>query len=1245
VSSLLDPIRLQGITLVCVAWFLATPVLCQDTTQVSHSIFLLGDCGEYYVNRDPIGPVLRKNIAGTTSDATVLFLGDNVYPKGLAFEGERLREQGESVLQYQVDWIRGLPVKAYFIPGNHDWHHWGRKGLEYIGNQQRWIDSLRDDRITMLPRDGCPGPVEVPIDAHTVLVILDTQWFLHEWNKPGEESSCDAKTPADALAQLNDVFIRNRNKRVIIAAHHPLITYGEHGGVFPVQAHLFPLAELTHYMYIPMPVIGSIYPLYRKWFGHNQDTAHPVYRQLSHAIQAIMAQYPGTIYVAGHEHALQYISKGSSHFIVSGSAAKTEHVRKKGDAVFASDVRGFARIDLLTNGSAVFRFLQVDERNADGKEVFRKAVSPATVTDAKGKLQTDFRNQLVRIHASDQYDAGRTKQFLLGTNYRKTWSQDIVVPVFDIGSEKGGLKIVQRGGGMQTLSLRLEDSTGHEYVIRSVEKFPEHAVPEVLKKTFAQDLVQDQISASHPYGALVVPALAEAAGIYHTSPKLVYIPDDIRFEAYQQMFAGSLAIFEERPSGDWSDARHFGNSPKIINTAKVLEKLAADNDNKVDQLFVLRSRLFDLLIGDWDRHDDQWRWATFKDKKTETFRPIPRDRDQAFFVNEGKLAKVWSRKWALPKFEGFDEKIDWAPGLSFNARYFDRTFLSELTRENWIATVGELQHGLTNEVIEKAIRQWPQEIYDLDGERIISSLKARRDNLLTDALSLYEFLAKGVDVTGSDKAEVFNVSHLPGGDVAVQVFKLTKDGDVGKILFDRVFRKNETRELRLYGLGGDDKFNVSGSTKRPLTVRIIGGAGKDSLADNSRLRVRRTIFYDQYTDGVFSGRVRDKRAADNEVNEYNRKSFRYDVLAPLVYGNFNPDDGVFVGGGFIFTNHGFRKEPFRQRHVILATAAPLTLSFNFRYRGRYTNAIGKWDVDVDLDIKSPNYVNNFFGLGNESVFDRTIDDQPGSGIGNAIDYYRFRFEEQVADISFVRKFSNWGVFSIGPAYQRIEMEKPDAGKPRFISQFVDGVGTDLFDEYRTYGGANWLIGIDKRDDTKVTSRGVVVTAKGKNMAALNKESRSFSSYETSASFYYRFRVPNRLMFALRAGGGFNTGDYAFYQAQILDGKTELRGFRKTRFYGDSKFFNNAELRLTLTSFRSYLFPATVGILAFHDIGRVWYKDGNGADPSAADGVSAKWHQGWGGGAWFTPFSAGVISLEAGHSEEGTLVYLRLGFLF
>ena len=1221
----------------------------RSESRVIHSLFLIGDAGEPHFETTTLGAVLRAKVSSTGGSSTVLFLGDNVYPRGLPETDARDYHEAEGALRSQVKIVQGLDTKGIFIPGNHDWQQWGKNGLHFIHNQQAWLDSLKDEQITLLPRDGCPGPVQVPLSDNTLLLILDTQWFLHQWEKPADEELCGPLNTAEVLTMVDDIFQSNPGKRIIVAGHHPLITYGEHGGVFTWKAHIFPLEEITDYLYIPLPVIGSFYPMYRKLFGHLQDTAHPLYKEFSSALQDIMAQHPGTVYVAGHEHALQYIVKDSTHYVVSGSGAKTEYVRKKGYAEFAEDVKGFVEVSIHEDGALSFHYFQVDETYPEGKEIFQTALPEIPRVMVSVAEPPDFKNRTVRVSASDQYKAGKGKEKFLGKNYRAEWSQPIEVPVFDLGTEKGGLKILQKGGGQQTLSLRLADSLGREYVLRSVEKYPEAATPEMLRKTFAQDLVQDQISAAHPYAALVIAPLADAVGIYHTNPKLVYIPDDPRFVEHRKNFANTLALFEERPADDWSDADFFGNSKNIISTTKVLEKITEDNDDMIDQEFVLRNRLFDLVIGDWDRHDDQWRWATIKDKKNTTYRPIPRDRDQAFFVNEGLVPGIWGRRWSLPKLEGFDENINWPSGLSFNARYFDRTFLTNLSRDDWARAAKDLQADLTDEAIEQAIRQWPDEIFQLNGERIIRRLKARRDNLVKDALSHYEFLARAVNVVGSDKTEQFNVERLPEGDVRVVVHKITKKGETGKKIFDRLFKNKETREVRLYGLDGNDTFNISGNSRRSILVRVIGGQGQDVLADQSRTRglSRKTIFYDQEKQAVVvsSGEVKERISSDPQVNEYDRQEFKYNLLAPLIYGNFNPDDGLFVGGGFLYQTHGFRKDPFKERHLFLASIAPLTQSYNFRYNGKFTEFVGKWNLELEGDLKSPNYVNNFFGLGNESVYNDDIDDEAGIDVDEEIDYYRYRFEEVLLHASVSRTLGNWGNIKVGPVFQRIEMEEPEENQDRFIEEYANTLNSDLFNEYNMFGGVGWKIDITRRDNPLITQRGTVLNVSGRNMAALDGSGNDFASYEGSLSMVHSFRQESRVIFAARIGGGINDGKYNFYQSQILSGKDELRGYRKTRFHGDNKLYANFEVRLRLLSFRSYLFPATLGILGFHDLGRIWYKNENGVDPTALDGKSDLWHKGWGGGIWFTPFNLTVLSAEVGHSSEGTLAYVRLGFLF
>ncbi|ELR72978.1 Surface antigen (D15) precursor [Fulvivirga imtechensis AK7] len=1212
---------------------------------LTYSLFLVGDAGAVTAGQKGVFDIIKGQQAWTNVPTGLLFLGDNIYPQGMPPSYALDRQIAEAAIDAQLALAQDLKGTFYFIPGNHDWAQGRSYGWQHLRNQEQYIENKVEGQNVFLPDDGCPGPVEVALNEEITVIIIDTQWFLHGWSKPSGLSDCITANPVEVLQMMDDMIRRNRNanKKVIVATHHPMYSYGNHGGFNTLKDHFFPLTELAEPLYIPLPVIGSIYPLFRKIFGNIQDISHPTYQGMRNSMVNIFRKYPNLIHVSGHEHALEYAYADSIHYVVSGSGCKTEYVRTKGFAEYTESAFGFARLDFYKSGEVRVQYWRTKNNAPDGKLSFEKLLmkqpfEPA-LTPGEFVRKYDLKDSVVRTAASLRYESkSKFKKKVLGENYRKEWRQQINVPVFDIGREHGGLRIVQRGGGMQTKSLRLEATNGKQYVLRSIEKYPENAVPEFLRKTFAVDLVQDQISAAHPYGAFVVPELAKAAGVYHTNPRLVYIPNDPRLGDYQETFANTLAVYEERPDDDWSDADFFGNSEKIISTMKVLDKLADDNDNEVDQQFVLRSRLFDLVIGDWDRHDDQWRWATIdkKGEKGNIYRPIPRDRDQVFFVNEGFLPGIVSRKWALPKLEGFDYEVRWTPGLMFNARYFDRSFLTALSKEDWLSVAEQLQDSLTDESIERAIKQWPDSIYLLHGEEIIAKLKSRRNRLKEYALEHYLFLAKTVDVVGSDKHEHFSVERRKDGSVHVVVRKIKKDGDQKQVIYDRLFHADETNEIRLYGLGGEDVFEIQGEGAAGIKVRVIGGRDQDTMIDNSNVAgpARKNIFYDTKEGNSFNLNTesKDKTSDSPQVNNYDRRAFEYNVLMPLVTGNLNPDDGLFLGAGFMYTTQGFRKTPYKTRHKLLGSYAIKTSSYDFRYNGDFTDVAGSWDMHVDINVKQPNFVNNFFGLGNESEFDQNIDET--LGVDDPIAYYRLRFSEVSSDISFSKKIGGFATFSMGGNMQAVAIEDPGSSD-RFIQDFDLATGQALFGKYRTYAGGGIGLRFDKRNHPTLTTAGVVWDNRLSVMKGFRNSDNTFSSFNSELAFYYTFVSPSDLTVATRFGAGFNLGDYEFYQAQILDGKSELRGYRKTRFYGDSKLYNNLELRWRLFSFQTYIFPASFGVLAFNDVGRVWL-DGEDSDT---------WHHGFGGGLWISPFNKTVLSSELAFSREETLFYVRFGFIF
>ncbi len=1213
-----------GMVFFLLAGLFAHSVFAQNQSP-AHTVFLIGDAGEPDLagaNLQTLSEQLRR--AGQNS--TLIFLGDNIYPKGLADKNHPDRQEQEQKLVSQLEVAAAHTGGVYVIPGNHDWAKGKQEGWQHVLNQQKFVMDYYQSKEVFQPRDGCPGPVERQLAPGLWLIMFDMQWLLHKYEKPGEESSCDNKTEVEVLLEIEALLQKHRNERVILAAHHPLYSYGSHGGRYPLKDHIFPLTAAKKNLYIPLPGIGSIYPLFRSVIGNIQDIPHPQYKAIRNTLEQYLQKHKNAIYAAGHEHSLQHIVKDSVHYIVSGSGSKTTYVAQGKYARYAASEAGFVQLDYFADGSIKTTYWTTGEQGA--KKAYEAQVFSAFTPQSEKNRETAKApvDKTVTKPASLQYKAGKTKQAWLGKNYRDVWERKIDIEVFDIQKEKGGLTPVKVGGGMQTKSLRLEAKDGKQYVLRSIEKYAINAMPELLRQTIAVSIVQDQISASHPYGALIVPFLAEAAGIYHTNPRVVYIPDDPALGDYREKFANTLALFEERPAKDWSDTEEFGGSDDLVNTLEVLEELQDDNDNRVDQHWVLKSRLFDIVIADWDRHDDQWRWASFEEDKGKMYRPIPRDRDQAFFVNEGIMPKIVSRRWAMPKVEGFNEDIRWAPGLAFNARYFDRSFLTAMSRSDWEEAVTQLQALLTDEAIDHAVAQWPAPIYELTGLQTARRLKARRDNLMPAAIELYEYLAREVDVMGSDKDELFEVTSLGDGVLRVKVSKISKKGNVKQVIYDRTFFKKETKEIRLHGRDGEDQFVLDGEEKSGIKVRTISGEGKDEVRGAATAGIAAKV-YDTPDTNLSDApkKVSAKLTTDPAIHRHDRMAYKYDVVMPLLDGQFNRDDGIFIGGGFIFTKQGWRKSPFAARHIFRANFAFATHSFNIKYDGLFTDAIGRWDLGLLADVRKPFFVNNFFGIGNNSFYDVENRD---------IDYYRVRFENTVYRATLINQLGAHARFAVGAEHRGVSVEEHHA---QYLAESGWG-SARLFDTDRRYAGLYSSLEVDTRDNRQLTTRGLYWNTEVQLLKGTNSLSSDYHTARSSVSFYYSFKYPARTTLAWRVGGAHNFSDITpdeFYNATTLGGKENLRGFRRTRFYGQTNFYNNIDLRIKLFDFRSYLFPGQFGILGFHDIGRVWV-DGE---------QSSTWHDSAGGGVYVAPLGKAVLSFTMAFTDEENLPVVALGFFF
>lgn len=1200
-----------------------------------YSLFLIGDAGKPASDRqEPTFKILQAAMQQRGEQSMAIFLGDNIYPYGLPDSDEADYTESRRRILEQVKILDNYPGKAVFVPGNHDWAQGRKQGFHRIRNLKKFFRDSTDRDKLLLPEDGCPGPVEVELSQDLLLILIDTQWFLHKWDKPDHQYDCQVKYNADFYEQLEGIIRNNKDRKIVVAGHHPMYSYGAHGGHFPISQHIFPLTMGFKNAYIPLPVIGSIAPLQRKLWGNIQDIPHPIYKEMRDNLVEIFQEHPNLTYVCGHDHNLQYLPIEGNHYVVSGAGAKHKWVSKGKKAHFTYEHKGYARLDYYDSGEVWLSFHVPSDSDESDQVVYRELIytqEPFDGEKTEVRFDPDLSNSpTVTTHADDRYEAGGFRRWALGKNYREEWITELEVPLLQLTNDKSGYLVLQRGGGHQTRSLRLEDAQGRHYALRSVIKFPDLALPEILRGTVASTVLQDQISASHTYSAFVIPDLASAAGVYHTNPKLVYIPDDPALGEYREDYGGMMALFEERPAGDRSDIESFGRSKKIVSTLKMLEKMRGDNDHLTDGNWSLRSRLFDIWLGDWDRHDDQWRWASFKEDGKTIYRPIPRDRDQAFFMANGFAHKVAFRKWALRQIQSFEAKMRDVKGLGWAAMYWDRTFLVEPDWDAWQAEIEKMQAGLSDEVIVAALKTWPSQIYDLHGEEIAGKLKARRDAMLEWGREYYEFLAKKVEVLGSDKKELFKVERLSDEETRVRVWKLSKKGKKKHKLYDRRFVTSETREIRLYGFDGKDQFELEGEVKKGPKIRIIGGKGKDEIKDESKVSglVRKTIVYDRKknTKVKKSGETRVETSTKKEVNDYDRYAFKFNYAGPLVSAGFNVDDGIFIGGGFQHRSYGFRKDPFASSTRIMGNYAFATGSFNAVFAGRYPQAVWGWDLDLRADVRSPNYISNFFGLGNES-----IDREPDN-----LNFSRVRFQQVLVNPSLGKTFLNGqGTLDLGLMLQSHSVDTT-FGSDRFITDFDNnGLDPNTDFERKTFVGPLARIELDSRDDQVFPRRGAHLKAQAAYNLGLNSNAGNFSSLHSSLSLYFRFRIPLETVLALRVGGGTNSGDAPFYLAQQLGARDNLRGFRRVRFAGDASLYQNTDLRIRLFDFRMPLFPGSFGIMGLNDFGRVWLDGEN----------SSVWHHSYGGGLWVTPFDALAISATYSFSDEGGFPFVRVGFMF
>lgn len=1167
-------------------------------------VYLIGDAGILPNGQAPKGlQALEQNIKSASEKDLLLFLGDNIYPRGMSGNPT---EQEKKILQTQLDVAEKFRGRVIFIPGNHDWY----SGMGGLRAQEKMVDRVLG-KNSFLPEDGFPMAT-MDVSEDVLLLVIDSEWYITNWDRhPGINNTCNIKTREDFLNEFRSTIKKNQNKTILLAIHHPLASRGNHNGQLTRSVLLFPVDILRR--------ASGVSPA---------DLNFPLYRELSNRISTILQEYKNrarVIVVSGHEHNLQYLEHRDIPQVISGSGSKVTPVRHyENDSLsYGYAGLGFAVLSLLPNEQSVHFY---NENNQlIHTQLIRKSQPVRTETNFDFPPESEV---LACIYEGVKDTKPKLSKSILGKHYRDLYYRKFQFPVVDLDTLHGGLTPLRLGGGFQTVSLRLENKDGKEYVMRRMRKsaaqfiqrslFPEEYLKGQVDNTLAEKFLFDFYTTAYPFGSLLIGCLSDAAGVFHANPNIFYVPRQKALGPFNELLGDDLYLIEERLDEGFEDMPSFGNPENVISTDKVLEKLKADEKFTIELDQYIKTRLFDIWLGDWDRHQDQYRWRETKNQdNTVSFAPIPRDRDQAFPKFDGFLISLSTRLIPqLRKMQSFEDKVRNLKNFSPEMYKVDKVVLRKSTREQWLEQARFLQKTLTDEAIEKAMQSFPAQLKDPNFDLIIGHLKSRRKYFLQWAEAYYDILQENVIIHGTNKDDLFEITRLPNGFTQVKVSRIKSTLTDQDILIDRVYDPQKTKEIWLYGLGDQDEFEVQGIAKSAIDIKIIGGQQKDTyrIENSKKLKV-----YDfKSENNRFEGeRIRKKISHEYQFNNYD--FHKYKKTIPEVYPilGYNPDDGLIAGLQASITHFGFELNPFTFRHDFNARYFSATSGFAVGYSGEFAHLLRKINASLQAGYSTPVFAQNFFGLGNETL---NLEQDRG------ITYYRTRLEQFRFSVALLRRGRLNSELKLKLPYEYI---RPNENENRFVDEQLTSQQTAA----KQFAGVEAVYSFRNKNKEQLSTLGFGFNLSGGWKINLTDEERSFAYLKSRLNLEYPLLKNHKLSLATAVSLQILSNEnFEFYQASYIGGASGLRGFRNNRFGGRKAFTHSTDLRWHLLDFTTGLLPARLGVYSGFDYGRVWLSGES----------SSKWHVSYGGGLYIHTPSLFTLHVSYFSSSDGGRLALGMG---
>lgn len=1204
------------------------PQITSDITgEIVHSFYLAGGFGnDSDISNASLLDKFEEELEKAPKNSTLLLTGDYLSNIEASLETDSL------LIEKQLQLSENFEGKTIFLPGNNEWKSFELDKMERV---EDYLKKLNLENTEVQPNNGCPIE-HIVINDDLDLILVDSKWFVSNWSRLEDinRKCSDINTRRRFMEELEGYINDGQGKNIVIAMHHPIFSNGVHTGTDTFRGHMTPL-----------PILGTLRNSVMDLAGFDPEHLNSRrYRYLRIAVSALAQANDRITVVSGHEESLQLLSGGGIHQIISGSmGSKTATKLGKNiisaiggsmeyEGEYAYGERGFARLDYFKDGSSKVTFFTEDDFTV--KKSF-EVLGPMDreKTTADYSIENNATSKTTEIlDDPNAYDKTGFYKFLWGERYRSYFGLPVDAPIVKLDTLYGGLKVTKEGGGHQSFSLRLEDENGREYAMRSLRKsalkFLKFKLPGIsynsdeYRDTWAEKVVSDFFTTAHPYMQLVIDPLAKYIDVNHSDTELFFVPKQEQLGQYNDSYGDELYYIERRPSEEQLNYKGYrrtitedtGDVTDYESTTDMLEKIKSDESYSIDEKNFIRARIFDMLIGDWDRHQDQWRWIEYEnDKGDKEFMPVPRDRDNAFPRFDGaalKFVKLFvpnTRTW-----QTFDEDIDNVKWLNLAGNKLDRALLTKHGPETWVEQAKIIQERITPEVINNAFLRLPKEVQDQTAEYIKESLKSRLQSLPEIAREYGQYLDRIVAITGTEKDDVFEVTKMNDGKISVSVRRLLSD-EKNELFYERVFNEKETKEIWLYGLGDDDEYKVLGENDSRIKIKIVGGYGEDSytIEDKSRLKV----FDWEHETIEFQDEIPNVQLSDiYKTNNYHWRYFKpnKNVLVPTL--GFRTDDGLFLGASNTYTKNGLNGNPFLQKHTLKANYYFNFQATELQYSGIWGNVIPKWNFEVDAYYTSDRYAKNFFGYGNETV-------NSENDLGR--DYYRARLQQFRA--------------SAGIAYYTLrgrtvfESFKVNESDQRLFNR--NNIRPEVF-ENQNYGGLEMTGYYDNKDAGDFPSKSILIGLTAGYKTNLSFDDNRFGYASLKVGFNRRLITSGALVFGTTAefSSLINPKEVYFYHTPSIGGDNGLRGFRDERFTGKSYFYQSSDLKVRLKRYITAVSPVTIGIYGGFDYGRVW-------QPNDTSNI---WHTSQGVGFWISSLQALTFNIGYFNSKESNLIQVGFG---